>query len=162
MEGAFSMLALKDLRFAAARPGEKASSEAVVFTKLAVSASSLGAGSRPGAILAYPISSNLNDLPSQGEQESRTHRGLVLFGPGQMPYQSDKWQCFQHLKLTSTLGFFAATHGCSYACAFSSFVNVTKNVCLLSSEGADLSVASYCPSFPVMFSSSCMPYLTEP
>eukprot|EP00798_Chlamydomonas_sp_ICE-L_P011317 gene11317-18618_t len=105
---------------------------------------------------------NTEGNPPQLSWDWRTHRGLVLFGPGQMPYQSDKWQCFQHLKLTSTLGFFAATHGCSYACAFSSFVNVTKNVCLLSSEGADLSVASYCPSFPVMFSSSCMPYLTEP
>eukprot|EP00798_Chlamydomonas_sp_ICE-L_P016668 gene16668-22923_t len=81
--------------------------------------------------------SNTEGNPPQLSWNWRAHRGGVNFGPDLMPYQSDEWNCFQHLNLRNTMGFFAASHGCSYACAFSSFVNVTNNLCLLSSEGAD-------------------------
>eukprot|EP00798_Chlamydomonas_sp_ICE-L_P024870 gene24870-10530_t len=97
--------------------------------------------------------------PPQLFWEFRKLRGEVNFGPGLMPYQSDTWQCFQYLDLRNTLGYLSATHICSYTCAFSSFVNITENQCLLSSEGADLSVASFCPAFPFFFDSTCLPFL---
>eukprot|EP00798_Chlamydomonas_sp_ICE-L_P001390 gene1390-32759_t len=83
-----------------------------------------------------------------------TQPGGVSFGPGMMPYQSDNWRCFETLDTRQAFGFLSATHSCSYLCAFSSFVNVTNNHCLLSSEGADLSVASFCTAYPASFPSS--------
>eukprot|EP00798_Chlamydomonas_sp_ICE-L_P001391 gene1391-32760_t len=76
-------------------------------------------------------------------RNGKPQRGGVHFGPDMMPYQSDNWRCFETLDTRQAFAFLSATHSCSYMCAFSSFLNITNNHCLLSSEGADLSVASY-------------------
>eukprot|EP00798_Chlamydomonas_sp_ICE-L_P004075 gene4075-14170_t len=102
---------------------------------------------------------NTEGNPPQLFWNFRKQRGEVNFGPGLMPYQSDTWQCFQQLDLRNTFGFLSASHICSYMCALSSFVDITENQCLLSSEGADLSVASFCPAFPFLFNSTCLPFL---
>eukprot|EP00798_Chlamydomonas_sp_ICE-L_P032727 gene32727-11979_t len=91
--------------------------------------------------------------PPQLSWDYRAQRGGVHFGPGMMPFQSDNWRCFDTLDTTDPVGFMYATHSCSYMCALSSFVNITNNLCLLSSEGADLSVASFCTTFPQSFPS---------
>eukprot|EP00798_Chlamydomonas_sp_ICE-L_P001395 gene1395-32764_t len=122
---------------------------------VSISAYSRGAGI--GTFLSYLVQKYINEAvpgltpiqvdaylfapPNAGIQKAQP--GGVHFGPGMMPYQSDNWRCFETLDTRQAFGFLSATHSCSYLCAFSSFVNVTNNNCLLSSEGADLSVASF-------------------
>eukprot|EP00798_Chlamydomonas_sp_ICE-L_P030172 gene30172-35155_t len=116
---------------------------------------------KDGLLNPFPIPVTEGN-PPRLSWDYRPQRGGVNFGPGMMPYQSNNWRCFETLDTRQAFGFLSATHSCSYSCAFSSFVNITNNHCLLGSKGADLSVASFCTNYPASFRSACFPYLPEP
>eukprot|EP00798_Chlamydomonas_sp_ICE-L_P001393 gene1393-32762_t len=141
---------------------------------VSISAYSRGAGT--STILSYLVQQYINEAipglnliqvdallfapPNAGIQKAQP--GGINFGADIMPYQSDSWRCLETMDTKQAFGFLSATHSCSYLCAFSSFVNITNNRCLLRIEGADLSVASFCTTYPHTFPNACFSPLAEP